>query len=93
MKFFKSKNLKNFRFNLKFGKSLSLKIGIFISILLFLILGTKSGYDIYRTYIITVKNGETRKLSEAKDLARDLEGRMSGLYDTGFILKFLLKIY
>ncbi len=87
MKFFKSKNLKNFRFNLKFGKSLSLKIGIFISILLFLILGTKSGYDIYRAYIITVKNGETGKLSEAKDLARDLEGRMSGLYDTGFYTK------
>ena len=63
--------------------SLGFRVGILISIMLFIILGLKAGYDISLTYNKAIKSGENYKLEETKRLVAMLESKMNEIYDSG----------
>ena len=67
---------------LKFN-SIGVKVGILISVILLLVLGTKAIYDISTHYKDTIKHGENYELEESKKYASQMETLFASAYQIG----------
>ena len=67
---------------LKFN-SIGVKVGILISVILLLVLGTKAIYDISTHYKETIKHGENYELEESKKYASQMETLFASAYQIG----------
>ena len=67
-------------------KSIGMKVSIIISILLLVILGSKTIYDSISTYSLAVKNNENFEREETRVFARDVEGKFKKAYEAGAAL-------
>lgn len=71
--------------------SLGIRVGILISIILLVVLGAKSAYDIYSQYDETVKMNESYKLEESKKYASKLETTFASAYQIGYDLQAIIQ--
>lgn len=67
-------------------KSVGLKVGLIISILLFVILGGKTVYDSVTSYNLAIENNENYQKEKVNNLARDIEGKFKKAYEAGSAL-------
>lgn len=67
-------------------KSIGMKVSIIISILLLVILGSKTIYDSISTYSLAVKNNENFEREETRVFARNVEGKFKKAYEAGAAL-------
>ncbi|MGP1434475.1 MAG: methyl-accepting chemotaxis protein [Catonella sp.] len=71
--------------------SIGFKVGIIISILLFLILGLKATSEIIYNYTTVTAKDEKNKLEETRGLAKELELRFATAYQTGNDLRAMVQ--
>ncbi|MGP1613030.1 MAG: methyl-accepting chemotaxis protein [Catonella sp.] len=71
--------------------SIGFKVGIIISIILLIILGTKATADILHNYQETTASSEKNKLEETRKLAKQLEIRFAAAYQTGSDLQAVIQ--
>lgn len=62
---------------------LGIRVGIILSTVLFVIMGCKIIYDAFNSYKSAIEQGENIKISEARKLVGDLEGRFIQAYTVG----------
>ena len=67
-------------------KSVGLKVGLIISILLLVILGGKTVYDSVTSYNLALKNNEKYQKEKISNLAGDIEGKFKKAYEAGAAL-------
>ena len=67
-------------------KSIGMKVSVIISILLLVILGSKTIYDSISTYSLAVKNSENFEREETRVFARNVEGKFKKAYEAGAAL-------
>ena len=72
--------------------SLGIKVGLLISIILLVVLGGKSAYDIYSQYNESITMTRNIKLEESKSLAHMLETTFATTYQVGYDLDLVLAI-
>ena len=71
--------------------SIGFRVGIFITILLWLILGVKTASDVIYNYSTTTARDEKNKLEETRRLAKELEVRFAAAYQSGSDLQAVIQ--
>ena len=71
--------------------SIGFRVGIFITILLWLILGVKTASDVVYNYSTTTARDEKNKLEETRRLAKELEVRFAAAYQSGSDLQAVIQ--
>ena len=71
--------------------SIGFRVGIIITILLWLILGVKTASDVIYNYSTTTARDEKNKLEETRRLAKELEVRFAAAYQSGSDLQAVIQ--
>ena len=71
--------------------SLGIKVGLLISVILLVVLGGKSAYDIYSQYNETTSMARELKLEESKKFANKLETLFASAYQIGYDLQVIIQ--
>lgn len=71
--------------------SLGVKVGLLISVILLVVLGGKSAYDIYSQYNETTSMARELKLEESKKFASKLETLFASAYQIGYDLQVIIQ--
>ena len=71
--------------------SIGFRVGIFITILLWLILGVKTASDVIYNYSTTTARDEKNKLEETRRLTKELEVRFAPAYQSGSDLQAVIQ--
>ena len=71
--------------------SLGIKVGLLISVILLVVLGGKSAYDIYSQYNETTSMARELKLEESKKFASKLETLFASAYQIGYDLQVIIQ--
>lgn len=79
-----TKNKRNKGLNIK---SVGVKLSLFISITLVLILGTKAIYDSVTTYNLAIENSNKILIEKTRKLARTIEGKFKKAYESAAALE------
>ncbi len=64
--------------------SIGVKVGILISVILFIVLGVKAVYDVSTSYSSAIKSNEATKLEETRNLSSKLEATFVSIYQSGY---------
>lgn len=69
---------------ISFTQTLGFKVGILISIILLLVLGVKTTYEIKSNYSYSIRESEKSKTEETQKLSKTLESMFVSVYSSGY---------
>ena len=71
--------------------TLGVKVGLLISLILFVVMGLKATYDIRMTYSKTIKSGESHKMEQTQKLKAIFESNMNEVYASGLYTQSVIQ--